>query len=177
MTLKIKVSDAYFQYQPRGSHDACLAILAKICDELSYGQGKVHGRTDGWADGQSQATTITLPAESQRVKAFWVALVLRWWKGGKISDLRLIKTSGHAHDYLIKQFELIWKSYFAGFTLHILYNSGIKNEAKIFAFSVFYDNMFNMCGMKLLNHLQPLKFGYGEVFLTLLPYGKFMFFK
>ena len=33
MTLKVKVNDLHFQYQPRVSQDACLVILAHICDE------------------------------------------------------------------------------------------------------------------------------------------------
>ena len=50
MTLKVKVNDLHFQYQPRLSQDACLeqilVSLAQICDELLCGQGKVYGRTD-----------------------------------------------------------------------------------------------------------------------------------
>ena len=37
---------------------ANLVIPAKICDELSCGQTKVYGRTDGRRDGQRQAMTI-----------------------------------------------------------------------------------------------------------------------
>ena len=36
-TLKVKVNDPYYQYQPRISQDACLVLLwwipAQICDE------------------------------------------------------------------------------------------------------------------------------------------------
>ena len=33
---------------------ANLVNPAQICDELSCGQGKVYGRTDGWTDGQTE---------------------------------------------------------------------------------------------------------------------------
>ena len=39
---------------------ANLVILAQICDELSCGQGKVYGQTDGRVDGLTQSTTIPL---------------------------------------------------------------------------------------------------------------------
>ena len=51
VTLKVKVNDLNFQYQPRVSHDACLVIPAQICDELLCGQSKVYGRADGRTDG------------------------------------------------------------------------------------------------------------------------------
>ena len=43
-TLKVKVNDLCFQYQPRVSQDACifaiLVILAQIYNELSHRQAK-----------------------------------------------------------------------------------------------------------------------------------------
>ena len=54
MTLKIKVNDLHFQYQPRlfpgCMFGANLVIPAQTCDELSCGQSKVYGRTDGQTD-------------------------------------------------------------------------------------------------------------------------------
>ena len=47
----------YFQYQLRVSHDANLVILAKICDELSCGQGKAYGRADREMDGRTGRRT------------------------------------------------------------------------------------------------------------------------
>ena len=47
---------------PRCMFGTNLVIPAPICDELSYGQGKVYGQTDG----QTQATTIPPRPESSR---------------------------------------------------------------------------------------------------------------
>ena len=52
---------------------ANLVIPAQICDELSCGQGKVYGRTDG----QMQATTILLRPERPWGKN------AEFWKSGK----------------------------------------------------------------------------------------------
>ena len=43
---------------------ANLVIPAVICDELLCGQGKVYRGTDGWTDGQTQATTIPVRPEN-----------------------------------------------------------------------------------------------------------------
>ena len=43
-------------------------IPAEICEELSYGQGKVYGRTDRRTYGQTQSTTIPLRPERPRGK-------------------------------------------------------------------------------------------------------------
>ena len=40
MTLNVKVNDPHFQYQLWLFPNACLVILAQICDELSCGQDK-----------------------------------------------------------------------------------------------------------------------------------------
>ena len=40
-------------------YGANLVIPAQICDDLSCGQGKVYGLTDGRTDEQAQATTNT----------------------------------------------------------------------------------------------------------------------
>ena len=51
MTLKVKVNDPYFQYQPRVSHDACLQIWwFQLKYVTSYRADKVKF-THGWTDG------------------------------------------------------------------------------------------------------------------------------
>ena len=44
---------------------ANLVIPAQICDELSCGQGKVYGQTNGWT-GQTQVTAIPIQPEMPR---------------------------------------------------------------------------------------------------------------
>ena len=58
MTLKVKVNDLHFQYQPRVSHDACLVQIWWFLFKFvtSYSADKVKftdRRTDGWTDGQT----------------------------------------------------------------------------------------------------------------------------
>ena len=72
MTLKVKVNDTHFQYQPRVSHDACLVkklvMPATICDEvkLTYILAYIHmyGQTDGqtyrWTDTGNNNTPFGL---------------------------------------------------------------------------------------------------------------------
>ena len=64
MTLKVKVNDPYFQYQPRVSHNACLVqtwwfqlkfVTSNRADKVKF--------VDGRMDGQTQATTIPLRPE------------------------------------------------------------------------------------------------------------------
>ena len=45
-----------------------VTLLAQTCDELTCGQGKVYGRTDGQIDGQTQAMTIPIRPERPRGK-------------------------------------------------------------------------------------------------------------
>ena len=54
MTLKFKVNDPYFQYQPRVSHDACLVQIwwFQLKSVTSYRADKVNF-TDRWTDGQT----------------------------------------------------------------------------------------------------------------------------
>ena len=60
LTLDVKSNDLHFQYQLRVSQDACL--VKKIwwfqlkSDELSCGQAKVYGRTDGRTDAGNDNT-------------------------------------------------------------------------------------------------------------------------
>ena len=59
MTLKVKVNDPYFQYQPRVSHDACLVQIwwFQLKSGMSYRADKVKftdRRTDGQTDGRRQ---------------------------------------------------------------------------------------------------------------------------
>ena len=73
MTLKVKVNDLYFQYQPRVSQDACLVLIWWFQRKFvtSYHADKVKftdGRTDWLTDGQTQATTIPLRPERPRGK-------------------------------------------------------------------------------------------------------------
>ena len=56
---------------PRCMFGANLVIPAQICDELSCGQGKVYGRTDG----QTLATTIPLRPEISRGKNLHQAIM------------------------------------------------------------------------------------------------------
>ena len=57
ITLKVTVNDLYFKYHP--SIPGCmfganLVIPAQICDELSYGQSKVHGQMERQTDRRWQ---------------------------------------------------------------------------------------------------------------------------
>ena len=61
MTLKVKVNDPYFQYQPRCMFGANFVIPAQICDESSCGQGKVYGQTDGRMDRRTDAGNDNTP--------------------------------------------------------------------------------------------------------------------
>ena len=51
MTLKVKINDPYFQYQPRVSHDACLVQIwwFQLKSVTIYRADKVKF-TDGWTD-------------------------------------------------------------------------------------------------------------------------------
>ena len=66
MTLKVKVNDLHFQYQPRVSHDACLVVWIwwfHLKFVMSYRADKVKftdRRMDRRTDRQKQATTIPL---------------------------------------------------------------------------------------------------------------------
>ena len=62
MTLKVKVNDPYFQYQPRVSHDACLvqiwwfqlkSVTSFRADKVKFTDGRTDGQTDGRTDGQT----------------------------------------------------------------------------------------------------------------------------
>ena len=55
MTLKVKVNEPYFQYQPRVSHDACLeqiwwfqlkSVTSYRADKVKFTDGRTDGRTD-----------------------------------------------------------------------------------------------------------------------------------
>ena len=69
ITLKVKVNDTYFQYQPRVSHDACLVQIwwfqlksarSYRAEKVKFTDGRTNGRTDGQTDGRTQATTISI---------------------------------------------------------------------------------------------------------------------
>ena len=73
MTLKVKVNDLHFQYQPRVSQDACFVQIwwFQLKPVTSYPADKVKftdRRTDGRTDGQTQATTIPLRPEMLKGK-------------------------------------------------------------------------------------------------------------
>ena len=55
ITLKVKINDPYFQYQPRVSHDACLVQIwwFKLESVTSYHADKVKF-TDGQTDRRRQ---------------------------------------------------------------------------------------------------------------------------
>ena len=60
MTLKVKVNDPYFQYQPRVSHNACLVQIwwFQLKSVTSYRADNVNftdGRTDGGNDNTPSA--------------------------------------------------------------------------------------------------------------------------
>ena len=70
MTLKAKVNDPHFQYQPRISQDVSnLVILAQIRDELSRGQAEFPGigilcqNDQNDIEGQSDWPPFSIPAE------------------------------------------------------------------------------------------------------------------
>ena len=59
MTLKVKVNDPYFQYQPRVSHDACLVHIWWFqlkfmtnyrADKVKFTDGRTDRRTDAGND-------------------------------------------------------------------------------------------------------------------------------
>ena len=52
-----------------------LMILAQICDELSCGQSKFHGRTDGRIDGQMQAKTTPIGPERPKGKNELIGII------------------------------------------------------------------------------------------------------
>ena len=64
-TLKVKVNDPYFQYQPRVSQDAFLVILAQICQDLLSEQIKfpkilsLNSQND--LEGQGQWPSFSIP--------------------------------------------------------------------------------------------------------------------
>ena len=70
---------------PRCMFGANLVILDQICDDLSFGQGKVYGRKDGRRDVQTQATTIPLRPERSGVKSN-IGLKLWSWGGTAPAD-------------------------------------------------------------------------------------------
>ena len=68
MTLKAKVNDNGFQYQPKVSHDACLVQIwwFQLKSVMNYRAAQVNLWMDGWTDRQTrqmQATTIPLRPE------------------------------------------------------------------------------------------------------------------
>ena len=90
MTLKVKVNDPYFQYQPTVSHDACLvqiwwfqlkSVTSYRTDKVKFTDGQTDGRTDGRTyrrtDGQAQVTTIPLHPERLRGKNY--TITSRYW--------------------------------------------------------------------------------------------------
>ena len=73
ITLKVKVNDLNFQYQPRVFHDACLVqiwwfqlkcVMSYRADKVKFTDRQTNRRTDG----QTLATTITLRPERPRGK-------------------------------------------------------------------------------------------------------------
>ena len=60
ITLKVKVSDPYFQYQPRIYHNACLVQIwwFQLKSVTSYRTDKVKFR-DRWTDGSKGNTPST----------------------------------------------------------------------------------------------------------------------
>ena len=67
ITLKVKVNDLHFQYQPRVSQDACMVQIWRfqLKSVTSYRADKVKF-TGGRTDGQTEATTIPLRPERPR---------------------------------------------------------------------------------------------------------------
>ena len=65
MTLKIKVNDSHFQYQPKVSHDACFGHIwwIQLKSVMSYHANKFtkiqkEWQTDGQTDGQTEETVL-----------------------------------------------------------------------------------------------------------------------
>ena len=59
MTLKVKVNDPYFQYQPRVSHDSCLiqiwwfqlkSVTSYHADKVKFTDGRMDRRMDIYSD-------------------------------------------------------------------------------------------------------------------------------
>ena len=70
MTLKVKVTDPYFQYQPRVSHDACLVQIwwSQLKFVTNYRADKVKftdGRTDVPTDGRTSLENLISAAMKQ----------------------------------------------------------------------------------------------------------------
>ena len=96
ITLKLKVNDPYFQYQPKVSHDACLVQIwwFQLKAVTSYRADKVKF-TDGWTDGQTQATTIPLRSERPRGKNVKTSLSVMLWPRPLTYDQEKSIRSGH----------------------------------------------------------------------------------
>ena len=67
MTLKVKVSDLYFQRQPRVSHDACLvqiwwfqlkSVTSYRADKVTFTDGRTDRRTDAGNDNTPSAWKV-----------------------------------------------------------------------------------------------------------------------
>ena len=84
MTLKVKVNDFHFQYQPKVSHGcmfgANLVILAQICDELWREQAEfariLSQNCQNNLEGQGQWPVFSIPAESIPGRMFGANLVI-----------------------------------------------------------------------------------------------------
>ena len=120
MTFKVMVYDLHFQYQLRVSHDACLvqiwwfqlkSVTSYLVDNVKF----TDRRTDGWTDGQTQATTIPLRPERPRGEndlkkdcadrpnflEFWAIMTFKV----KVNDLHFQYQLGVSHDACLVQ---IW---------------------------------------------------------------------
>ena len=85
MTLKAKVNDPYFQYQPWVFHDACLvqiwwfqlkSVTRYRADKVKFTDRGTDGRTDGRADGQTQVTIPLRPERSRDNKTIFTVMAL-----------------------------------------------------------------------------------------------------
>ena len=71
MTLKVKVNDLHFQYQPRVSRDACLeqiwwfqlkAVTSYRADKVKFTDGRTDRQTDGRTGRQTDAGNDNAPS-------------------------------------------------------------------------------------------------------------------
>ena len=79
---------------------ANLVILSQICDELSCGQDKVYGRTDGETDGQMQATTISLQPERVKIthcRLCWLRSQSSYGITKEQCTVSLVRLGQHCH--------------------------------------------------------------------------------
>ena len=76
MTLRVKVNDPYFQYQPRVPHDACLvqiwwfqlkSVTSYRADKVKFTDGRTVGQTDRRTDAGNDNTPFGLKGHGVKI--------------------------------------------------------------------------------------------------------------